>query len=59
MSKHCIFCYSTKVIKKGKQSGRQKYLCKNCNKYFQSKPQKSRKVNSVVNALTFKKITQI
>lgn len=30
-SKHCPNCNSIRVIKKGKQSGRQRYLCKNCN----------------------------
>jgi transposase-like protein len=59
MSKHCIFCNSTEVIKKGKQSSRQKYYCKNCNKNFQSKAQNSRKIASVINDLTFKKTIQI
>jgi transposase-like protein len=59
MSKYCIFCSSSEVIKKGKQSGRQKYFCKNCRKNFQSKPQKSRQKDSVINQLTFKKTTMI
>lgn len=29
-SKHCPACYSTRVIKKGKQNSRQRYQCKNC-----------------------------
>ena len=55
MSKYCIYCKSISIIKKGKQSKRQKYFCKDCGKYFQTKPQKSRLSESIISKLTFKK----
>ena len=57
--KNCPNCSSNQVVKNGFQSNRRVYKCKDCNKKFQSKPQKSRRINSIVNALTFKKTTQI
>ena len=59
MSKYCIFCNSTSIIKKGKQSNRQKYYCKTCFKWFQSNKQPNRKTNLIINQLTFKKTIQI
>jgi len=55
MAKKCIYCEEKSVIKRGKQSGRQVYYCKNCSKYFSSKKQTSRKNKSIVDKLTFKK----
>jgi transposase-like protein len=52
---YCPECKSTKITKKGKQSGRQKYVCKECKNWFQTKSQKNRLTNSIVNNLTFKK----
>jgi transposase-like protein len=53
--RYCPKCKSDKIIKKGKQSRRQKYLCKECKNWFQNDTQKGRLADSVVNSLTFKK----
>ena len=39
--KKCNFCGLSNVVKKGKQSGRQRFLCRDCGKQFQSKPRKN------------------
>lgn len=57
--KNCPDCSSNKIVKNGFQSKRRLFKCNNCNKKFQSKPQKHRKTNSVVDQLTFKKTIQI
>ena len=40
--KKCNFCGSANVAKKGKQSGRQRFVCRSCGHQFQSKRRKSR-----------------
>jgi len=35
-SRHCSHCQSTHVIRKGQQSGKQKYLCKQCGRKWVS-----------------------
>ena len=41
-SKHCPYCNCTTVIKYGKQSGKQKYRCKVCKKFWVNKTRTSR-----------------
>jgi transposase-like protein len=53
--KNCPNCSSNEILKIGFQSGRRRFKCKNCNKKFQSKKQTSRRIDSIVDALTFKK----
>lgn len=53
--KKCPRCSSNQIVKQGFQYGRRRFKCKNCSKRFQSKKQNSRKINSIVKQLTFKK----
>jgi transposase-like protein len=57
--KNCPYCNSNQVVKNGFQTGRRIYKCKNCGKKFQNKKVVSRKKDSIINALTFKKTIQI
>lgn len=47
--KKCNFCYSKNVVKKGKQSGKQRFLCRSCGKQFQSKHRKTKFQNKLWN----------
>ncbi len=53
--KNCPNCGSNQVVKIGFQTGRRRYKCKGCEKKFQSKSQNTRKHNSLMDQLTFKK----
>jgi len=53
--KNCPKCSSNKIVKIGFQSGRRRFKCKECGKKFQSKKQKSRSNNLIIEDLTFKK----
>lgn len=57
-SRHCPYCNCTKnIIKYGKQSNKQRYYCRNCNKVFQNKPRPSRLQNLIWDDLVFGKMT--
>jgi transposase-like protein len=53
--KNCPSCSSNQIVKNGKQYGRIRYKCKECNKQFQSKIQNPRSENTIISNLVFKK----